>query len=256
MPKFSKRLRALVVLALLHTAQNSYGFKVSPMIVSFDPQGPGATKSVQIENPGDSMVTIELTAFSRAHEESGKEVRKDTEDFTIYPEQLSLKPKEKRSIRMTYIGNSALTEEKPYRLVITQLPVTPTKPTDDSGKAKVNLEFLLEYVVSAYVKPSGTSANVVVESIKHSQEKNSKSIELVLKNAGNAHQVLTGSQLSISSEGTGKEVTWTLPEELRKKTFDSENLLPGAKRRWLLTAPANINLGSKLKADFTLKLNE
>lgn len=92
------------------------------MTAEFDAKGRGATQTFQVDNNGDTEVALEVEALTRKIDLESKETREKTKDFMIYPLQLTVKPGEKKNIRVTYVG-AELEKEQPFRLVVRQLPV-------------------------------------------------------------------------------------------------------------------------------------
>lgn len=214
------------------------------MVVEFAPAGSGATQTFLLENSSNERVAIQLEVKTRETSPDGKENRKDTKDFLIFPEQLSLDAGERRNVRVTYIGEQNLKGEKPFRFIASQLPVDFKKKIKSDG---VNLNFLLQYVASVYVSSSSASSNVQVESVQSKNEK----IELVLKNSGNKHQLLNTMTLSFSAkDANGKTQKWKLNNE-ELKNYLSDNLLPNSKRKYVIAAPKDFPLND-LKVDFKL----
>lgn len=199
------------------------------MVADFAPHGAGATQTFAVENTSDEKITIEVETFRRQYDAKGNEKRSETSDFTIYPEAFELGPKEKRNLRLTWVGDPKISEEMAYRLVVSQLPIS-TNTVKKSDK-KVNIRFLVQYVASLYVRPEGAVAQMQFLSVQI-QKKSAKDshLTLQLKNAGKAHQVLTGTRLFVSGKNSKGETQEVELPSSQLKAFDSENLLAGQEK--------------------------
>lgn len=224
---------ALVPILVLQAAP-AWAFRFSPMVAELSPQGQKSSQTFLVENNGDARVALQLELFKRTADEDGIEKRVITEDLSVFPQQLTLEPGAQRNIKVSWVGGAAIDSERPYRLVVTQLPVDFAKIKGPGAKPGVNLNFLLQYVASLYVVPPQAKARVVVASIARLE---GGSLKVALTNAGNAHQLLRGMRLRI---GPGKsEVS---ADQL--KILESDNLLPGASRSFTVTLPLPLPTGA------------
>ncbi|KHD88476.1 MAG: hypothetical protein OM95_08150 [Bdellovibrio sp. ArHS] len=174
----------------------SFAFRLTPMVVHFSPTGPKATQVLTLENPGNEKVPIQIEVFTRTTDDKGEEVRKKTEEFNIYPEQVVLLPNEKRNVRVTWSGEFQGTDEKAFRIIASQLPV---EFRDRNAKPKangVNLNFLLQYVASAYVTPEGAIPKIKVKEVRSLDK---RKLSVTVANEGSAHFVLKPKSLKIYS---------------------------------------------------------
>lgn len=168
----------------------SWSFRMSPMVVYFTPEKSKATQVLTLENSTSEKVPVQVEALTRDLDKNGDEVRSKTDDFIIYPDQLVLLPGEKRNVRVTWSGTLTDGREQTYRIVASQLPVDfPSKKKTD--KQGVQLNFLLQYVASAYVTPSGAKPQIKVKSIKMAGKK----LAVVVSNEGTAHKILRPKKL-------------------------------------------------------------
>ncbi|MEK2643849.1 fimbria/pilus periplasmic chaperone [Bdellovibrio sp. BCCA] len=233
-------LRGLVPLAFILPSV-SFAFRLSPMVIRFSPTGSGATQVLTLENPGGEKTPIQIEAFTRTENEKGEEVRKKTDDFTIYPEQVVLLPNEKRNVRVTWSGDINATE-KSYRIIASQLPVEFRDRNFKPKKAGVNLNFLLQYVASAYVTPEGAVAKIKVKDVKHID---AKKISVTVVNEGTAHKVLKVKKLKLFA---GDKL---VSEIENPKEFDSINLLPGSQKNITVVSSKEVT-GSPSRGELEL----
>jgi fimbrial chaperone protein len=234
------RAVAIFFLVFLGTSP-AWAFRFSPMVATLSASGPDATQTFMVENNNGEKIALQIEAFHRDVDADGKETRRETDEFSIFPEQMVLEPGEKRNIRLTWTGERQPKEELPYRLVVSQLPVDLKKP--EKRRTGANITFLLQYVASVYVSPGVGAPRISVESFKILPDKKA---ELVLKNSGSAHRVLKGIRLLAA----GKPLSG-----FNLKDLDSENVLPGKSRRFQLellkgAALPSITAHQKVEVEF------
>jgi len=221
-----------LALTLLLFSSPASAFRLSPMVLEFAPSGKNATQTILLENPDKNRVALQLEVTKRKVDIDGKEDRSEVvEDFVVFPDQLTLEPGQKRNVRVTWVGEGAPKQELAFRLVASQLPVTLDRPTDRAD-VKVNLKFVLQYVASLYVVPSGVKAEVKVESAKLLK---AGSAEVVLRNSGGMHRVLEKAKIRFLGGGKAFEVPEAVMKEVR-----AQNILAGGARRFQFTVPKDL----------------
>jgi fimbrial chaperone protein len=199
------------------------------MVATLASSGSEATQTFTVENNNGERIALQIEAFHREVDRDGKETRKETEEFAIFPEQMVLEPGEKRNIRLTWTGDRKPKTELPYRLVVSQLPVDLKKP--EQRKPGANITFLLQYVASIYISPGAGAPKISVDEFKKLSD---SKFELVLKNTGTAHRVLKGIRL-YSRGGDGKSAKSRVElNGFNFKDLEAENILPGHARRFEL----------------------
>lgn len=229
--------------ALLVGAVNALAFKLSPMVVSFSPNGSKATQVLTLENNANEKVPVQIEVFSRETDSQGEEIRKPTEDFNVYPEQLVLLPNEKRNVRVTYTAGKSGAVEQSYRIVATQVPVEFKDHNAKTHAKKTSLNFLIQYVASAYVTPDGIYAKVLV---KDAQLVSGKKLAVTIANEGTAHKVLKAKTLRVLA-GKDKLIEVTAPVEL-----EAVNFLAKTERKIIFTLPKEVKAdkSAKITAEF------
>lgn len=225
-------LTALVSAALVCWAPaRASAFVLSPIVAQFTPQGDGATQSFFVENAADKDVAVQVDVYYRTQNGQGEEVRTETDQFSVYPSQIVLKPKQKRTIRVTWLGPKDISKELAFRLIAEELPVDLQK----KKATRTNINFLLKYVASLYVTPEGAKPKVEVKKIERVQVKGRDHLALTLENAGGAHQVLNEIRLQVSAGGKTVDVN---REAL--KIFETENLLAGGSKTFFIPWPQGL----------------
>lgn len=223
-------------------SSSAWAFRLSPMVVHFTP-GKSSTQVLTLENPGSEKVPVQIEVFSRDENAQGEEVRKKTDEFNVYPEQVVLLPNEKRNVRVTWTGQID-SKEKAYRIIASQLPVEFRDRNSQPKKESVNLNFLLQYVASAYVTPAGAVPKITVKTLK---ALGNGKVSVTVANEGTAHQVLRVKSLKIFG---GEKL---LTEIASPKELESVNLLTGKEKTLTVAISAKeISGKSALRGELVL----
>lgn len=227
--------RITTLLAILLWSSFSFAYSVQPMVTELKPSGREATRVFTIDNTYDEKLAVQVAAFTRSISTDGKEERKETKDFVIYPDQLAIGPKEKRSIRVTYVGPRDIKTQIPYRIAFDQMPVDLKKKSQKQG---AQVRFMFNYVAAVYITPDGAEPKVEIES----QKKVGDKFEVVFVNNGTAHKLLSHFDTYIVGDGVQKDVS-----DADQKALNSSNLLPQAKRKINFQIPKELQKASKLE---------
>lgn len=217
-------------------------FRLSPMVVQFAPKGHKATQVLLLENQGSEKVPVQIEVFARSSDAKGEEVRTKSDDFVVYPEQVVLLPGEKRNVRVTFSAELKGADEQAYRIVASQLPIKFKEKNSAPQNQNVNLNFLLQYVASAYVSPEGAKAQVRIKEVKRLE---TKKVSLLIANEGTAHKVLRAKNLSFFS---GDKL---LLQMSTVKEFENVNLLPKTEKTLIIAVPKDVS-GQALRAELSL----
>lgn len=226
----------LLSLSLIFIPSLSFAFKLVPMVTQFSPSGNGKSQVFKITNNGQNRIAIQLSMTTREISLDGAESRNPVNEFTIYPEQISLAPNDSRNIRVTYKGEADVKTEKSYRLIAKQLPV-------EFGQASQQnqLKFLFEYVASVYVTPTDSFPKLEVTK----KEVSGNSIIVRIKNTGTAHQLLKDIAFSLKVKNENIE-----PSKEEQEAWDATNLLAGAEREYKIKTKSNF--GSQAPVSFEI----
>lgn len=207
-------------------------FAFQPSVMEFTLADQQLSKTFTAANTGDTKVAVQVSAHARSTDIEGKETLPATDHFSIFPKQLILGPNESKTVRVTYTGPKPLAKETAYRIVAEQLPVD-LKAVKAAG---TNLKFLIKYQTSVYVVPARARAKIIVESAKTIADTSTgQQLELVFRNDGDAHKVLTGAKVILRDSKNPK--TQIPLAAASAKTLETVNVLAGEKRRVLLPWP-------------------
>ncbi len=243
MRRISILLLIAAVLAL--TADDAGALRFSPFRVKFEPSGAESNQLFQVENNTAVPTAVQIRIADRQIDVDGGETMRDNEkDFAIYPAQMILPPQSTRSVRVQWVGDPNLKEERAYRIVAEQLPVNLSKEKPKSSSVRV----LVSYHGALFVTPPGLSQNVTLDFFGITQEpEQRRMLELVLHNRGTQHALLRDLKLSIKDD-RGNVVV--LADETTLKGMTGETILAKQRRRFLLRWPRNLH-GTPKQVEFT-----
>jgi fimbrial chaperone protein len=212
-------------------------FEISPIIVSVAPSGPDASASLTVANTGDQKTPIQISIFSRNPDERGIEKYEDSKDvgelFQIMPSQLILNPKEKRTIRITYVGDPKIKVEQAFRVISEEFPINVTDADKVKKKAVASISIMSKYVGSLYVKPSGTAPDISIQAVINKDKK----LDLVFENKGSEHFLLKDLTYKVTLISNKKEFAFPL-ESIQ--FIGVQNILSGKTRRFTIPWPNGI----------------
>lgn len=200
----------------------------------------GQSQVFRLENNTPESAAVEVRVMTWHIAEDGVEENIPAEsDFAVFPAQLVLAPHESRAVRVQWQGKTPPAQEKAYRLVAEQLPVT-LKDTAAAGSA---VRFLLRFKGALYLRPHGTVRSDI--QIARLESMADGRLALTLVNNGTAHAVMRRPKLRYHSAGQVRV--------LDGKTLAAvagENIHAGAKRRFILPAPMGITTTDISSATF------
>jgi fimbrial chaperone protein len=243
-------MRALLFVAFIlilgaATVDEAGAFLFSPFRAKFEPSGDGANQLFTVENNTDQPATVQIRITAReVNVEGGEQNIDDEKDFAIYPAQLVLEPHARRSVRVQWMGDPNLKEEKAFRIVAEQLPVNL-----DQEKPKTSaVRFLVSYRGALFVTPPGLASDVTLDFAGETHNSaGKKMLEIVLHNRGAQHALLRNLKLAIKDD-KGNTVTLAGEDELKDVT--GETILAGHRRELTMPWPQGL-AGIPRHIDFT-----
>ena len=197
------------------------------------------TAQFLIENETAESMAIDLSVLTRSMDRDGKEDLIKATELSVYPPQMIIPAKEKRTIRVTYKGDQNISIEKSFRVVAEQLPLS----VDAKAKKKSGIQMLMRYMAALYVTPKDSKADLKASVLKSSSTK----LSLSISNNGNRHIILLKPVITISQ---GKK-TWNYKGDALK-ILDGENVLAKSSRTFEIITKEQIPADSKV----SLKVDE
>ncbi len=241
---------AFATVVSLAVSPGAFAFTLTPMSVSFEPSGKGATQAFVIENDSAEKIPIQVSIAQRLITAEGEETNPEPPElenlFLVFPSQMILEPKEKRTVRVSWKGASQPTSELAYRIIAEQLPVDTQKPKNEQ-KTGAMIHVLFRYVGSIYITPSGLKPDLKVSAEAVQGPKKVRKLLVRIQNKGGAHLVLSRMKLVLSS---GSKEVVLKGDAL--KAFEGQNMLAGLTRRFTFPWPEGLNvtgLSAVLKSD-------
>ena len=211
-------------------------FEVSPVIMTVSPSGPDASVSVSAVNTGETKTPLQISIFRRDPDQDGKEKYEDSKEindmFQIVPSQFILDPKEKRTIRITYVGDPKVASELAFRVVSEEFPINVTDPSKVKNKAVASISIVAKYVSSLYVKPKDAEPKLEITATETKDRK----MLLVIKNTGTTHKILKDVTY-IAQTPEKKEFTFPIDAE---RAIGTQNILAGKTRKFTIPWPKEI----------------
>lgn len=238
MTKFLAPWWLATLAVLLFAPAAAEAFKLTPIEMTFEPSGRGATRTFQITNAHDQPIAVEIRLSAREMTLSGEDRLSDAEDFfAVFPAQAIVLPGKSQTVRVQWLGDPAPERELAFRLVAEQLPIELTRETSDGARLKL----LVRYIASLYIAPRGVEAEVVLESaVRTTAADGTARLAVVLHNRGTAHSLLRGLTLTATGQARGSgESSVTLTAE-QLDGMIGQNLLAGHRREFLLPWPARL----------------
>lgn len=233
-----------------------FSFKFNPMSQSLELADGKKSSQFTVENDTDQKMAIELTVKERKMDLIGNEQHPATTELSIFPPQIIIPPKEKRTVRVSWNGPADLKVEKPFRVIAEQMNVK----VDEKTKNQTGIDIKMIYMAAFYIAPKDISAdlsaqidsseeakNMLIgfEKMKHDAAYKNEKIKppfnfkpgLLVKvsNKGTKHQILLKPKLTFSK---GKE-KWIL-EEKDLEGFAGENVLAQSDRVFNIKTKKNI----------------
>jgi len=209
-----------------------FGFRFNPMSQSLELT---SSKSAQftVENDTEEKMAIELTAVERKMNEQGLEELPKTNDISVFPPQMIIPAKEKRTVRVIWNGSEKIDSEKSYRIIAEQLPLKLDKKKRGTG-----IQMLMKYMAAFYVTPNDVEPKLEIKILESTQT----DLKIKISNSGKKHQILFHPKISIKS----KKQSWSFGEDKLPK-IAGENILAQSERIFTILTKESIPLDSEIK---------
>lgn len=216
-----------------------FSFKFNPMSQSINLGDKQKAAQFLIENDTNEAMAVELSVKERIMDENGKETLPDVKEMSVFPPQMVIPPKDKRTIRVTWSGSTSFVNEKSFRVIAEQLPLK----VDPKSKNRSGIQMLMRYMAALYVTPANPESMISVTLLRSTKD----SFEVSVENTGNTHQIMENPKLTIE---TGKKKLVFKATELAG--FSGENVLAASKRTFKISSKELIPVDAKV----SLKLDD
>jgi len=187
-------------------------------------------KQFTVVNSSDAPIAVQVTLHKRAMDGQGEDVLTDGEDdFLLFPPQMIVPPGGTRKIRVQWLGAKDIESEQAYRIIAEQVPVNLERLDQGNG---AQIQVMLRYVASLYVRPDNAKSNIVLRSLsKDKDAKGNATLKLTVENTGTRHSLLEDIKLSV---GGAVLVTADLPG------IADNNVLAKTSRTFVIPLPAKL----------------
>jgi fimbrial chaperone protein len=165
----SRGLVALLALSALAVTAQAAPLRISPMLLEL-PAGSSAVLS--LANTGSQSTRYQVTGSVWREADNGQMLLEPTRDLVVFPSVFTLGGGEKRDLRVSVRG-AAAPLERPYRVVIEQLPGAP-----EEGISQVAIRTSL--TVPVFVAPTRRVVKARVTAL----ERNGRNFSFRLENSG------------------------------------------------------------------------
>jgi P pilus assembly chaperone PapD len=226
------------------------------MKLTLEPTGDSATQSFYVQNDHDETLQIETIPQDRTVTETGEESSVKSEqaakDLVVYPPIFTLKPFEKRNIRISYRGtNKNPSPELAYRLLIKEIP-SKTKIKNKSGTV-----LYFNYVMAVYVTPPNATYSLETKKVEYTElynkktKKNDQLMKLTFYNSGDTHRYFNYYKLILTPrdpELKDKKFIYTEKDGI---ATNGQNILAKHTREFLVPWPPSLPKGDiSVRAEF------
>jgi len=226
-----------LILVFLLLPSLLYAFSFEPISAVFSPSGREATKSFLLKNETDEFTALRISLFERSVDINGKETRIPADHlFLVYPSRIVLPPESVQTLRVKWQGDSTVSAERAFRILVEQVPVE----FENQESRTSGLQIMFRYLGSIYITPKDAFFRLEVENTKILRTpEGAAKLEFTVANTGTRHVILEDLRLEIGYDSqNGRKILELFPEEL--KGIAEENILAGARRRFLLELPPGV----------------
>jgi fimbrial chaperone protein len=226
-------------------------FELSPAVTTLEPTGIKATQVYLLTNSNKEPAAIQFNVTTRQQRSNGSEIRNSANDlFTIHPAQVVIPAGGTQKIRLKWLGNKKVTREQAYRFIAQQLPINLSK------KKGANMNLVMKFEASLYVKPKNNShnnlnnktatqvsviqpnnnklVNLTIAAVQVVNTPQGKQLLLRVSNPSNEHIILDNATVQVSSgirniKLNGKQLG----------NMSGQNLLARATRNFTMPIPSS-----------------
>lgn len=217
----------VVVLFAMGLSQSAYAgnFKVMPIKVYLEENQ--KTQTLTLRNESDSSVTLQFETMEWRQDAEGQDIYEHSKAIVIFPKILTVEAGSEKMIRLGYQGPPASTQERTYRVFMTEIPVAKT--------AEVGLQMAMRLGVPVFAVPKKGKPTLEIEHVTMAKGV----AEVQVTNPGNRHVYV-------------KHIEVTGLDASDKTVFTQEGkgwyVLPGMRRVFPVTIPIeSCTAGSKLR---------
>jgi fimbrial chaperone protein len=253
MSRRTRGRRTVTGLLLFSSSILLLGFRLEPISQDFAPSGAKSSRTFRIDNPGETMIAVQVSVATREVDLDGREVNRDASGhFLVYPSRLIVKPRSIKTVRVKYIGPPDPPRELAYRIIAEEVPVNVPGGEKTQGGG---IRLVFKYIGNIYIVPRAVKEDVILESARvEAVGSGARELVLIFHNRGTRHTLLGDLALRLSQQHPVYPVVGARAEldAGMLKGVTGENILAGQKRRFRLPAPQGFGDG-EIEAEFSFR---
>ncbi len=252
----------LMVGCLLVVRSWAVSFSLDTWIITLEPDLKKSSQVITLKYVGSEFsgpksaaksllpIPVEFSIYPRFIDLDGKvtyDTSKGAPEFMIYPSQVILYPGDIQKIQIQWISDKPLTKEIIFGLIALQVPVNLEGNAKDLKTPQGGVTILTRYEGIIVVRPKGTRAEVVVDTLYPIIDSvGNATLVMLLKNNGTGMQLTKNMRLTVAPlDANGriilKDKINFVPE--LSYTATKHALFAGQTRRYMLPWPKQIPVG-------------
>lgn len=219
----------LFCLLIVLLSPTSFALTMEPLSLYLKPSGGGANQVFRVANDSPEPIAVQFSVTTR-QQQGQKEIRNPAdEQFNIYPPQTIIPPNTTQKVRVQWLGNNQLTEEKAFRIIAEQVHVSLEK------QQAPGVKMLMKLVGALYVQPKQSQSNVNITGVKQVGNR----LALTVQNTGTRHQLFKYSTLTLKNGGQSLTLKGN-----QLKGFDGNNILAKTTKDFYIPLPTGFSAGN------------
>lgn len=193
-------------------------------------EGEDRAAALWLENPGQSPITLQVVIYDWTQSD-GKSVYAPQKDMIASPTVVTIAPRARQLVRLTRLGPPPTEAERPYRIVVDEIPVQKEAASAKAAGASVSFRMRYSLPLFSYAPGAGPAALKAARKPPAQPSLHWRAVTdagehfLEIRNMGSVHARLTHARFG---ETNGAQ---RLPDGLLGY------VLPGRVARWPLSAP-------------------
>lgn len=201
-PGFRAFASGLLAISALVAPASISAMTVQPVVIDLETAGRGMSEVIVVENTFDRTLAVELGIQALALTETGVSATgEDTGELAVFPPQATIRPGERQSFRVQYVGDPELSRSQHYYVTVAQLPVQ----TNEAGS---NIQLLYNFQVLVSVAPGDVRPAIAISSAEIGRDADGTPVPVVTAtNSAAAHGYLSRGRLEVvQQDASGREV--------------------------------------------------
>lgn len=228
---------ALLASSSAHAATAMMIWPVDPVIES-DQRG----AAVWLENRDNKPVTLQTRVVGWDQQDYAEKYDQNQKDIAISPPMVTVQPGQRQLIRLIRLAEPAPRSQKPYRVLISEIPNASAKSAEDAEQVSIGVELRMQYSLPLFVYGNGLRPKSPANTGSRAAEVGSPDLTwhldasegkqwLVVSNRGPVHARLTRLDYLVGDKRVDESLL--------------DYVLPGASMRWAL--PEGVNGANGLR---------